>query len=161
MIFCFNCNSIESYKLNETVNKFVLAGNTFMPEMHLKQPGFTYSACEPFKKAKQRKFKNLKKQEKQNIFTTHELGKACSQHGIPYEDFKDLVKRTAFKKVLIDKVFKIASNPEYDGYQRGLASMVYKFLDKKSSASSVNNEFKQNQQLADKLAWVNMHGLFL
>ena len=113
------------------------------------------------KKKKQRKFKNLKKQEKQNIFTIYELDKACSQHDITYEDFKDLAKRTAFEKVLIGKVLKIASNPEYDGYQRGLASMVYKFFDKKSSASSVNNEFKQNQQLADKLAWVNMHGLFL
>ena len=52
MIFCFKCNSIENYKLNETVNKFVLAGDRFMPEMHLKQPGFTYSACKPFKKKK-------------------------------------------------------------------------------------------------------------
>ena len=74
MIFCFKCNSIENYKLNETVNKFVLAGDTFMPEMHLKQPGLTYSACEPFKiqnktkKRKQRKFKNLKKRKTKHIY---------------------------------------------------------------------------------------------
>ena len=60
MIFCFKCNSIENYKLNETVNKFVLAGDRFMPEMHLKQPGFTYSACKPFKKKKAKKIQKLK-----------------------------------------------------------------------------------------------------
>ena len=52
--------------MNEIVNKFFLAGDTFMPEMHLKQPGFTYSACEPFTKNKE--FKKLKKQEIQAIF---------------------------------------------------------------------------------------------
>ena len=54
-------------KMNEIVNKFLLAGDKFMPEMHLKQPGFTYSACGPFTENK--KFKNLKKQEIQTIFT--------------------------------------------------------------------------------------------
>ena len=58
-------------KLNETVNKFLLAGDKFMPEMHLKQPGFTYSACGPFTKNKE--FKNLKKQEIQAIFTKMNL----------------------------------------------------------------------------------------
>ena len=59
MIFCFECNSFEECKLNKEVNKFLLAGDKFMPEMHLKQPGFTYSACEPFTKNKERiqKFK--------------------------------------------------------------------------------------------------------
>ena len=78
-----------------------------------------------------------------------------------YGDFKDLAKRTASDKVLRDKAFNIAKNPKYDGYQRGLASMVYKFLDKKSqesgcplsSASLVadNNVIKQNIQLADEI----------
>ena len=67
MIFCFKCNSIENYKLNETVNKFVLAGDTFMPEMHLKQPGLTYSACESFKKQKTNK--QTKKKNKENSKT--------------------------------------------------------------------------------------------
>ena len=58
-------------KLNEKVNKFLLAGDKFMPEMHLKQPGFTYSACGPFTKNKE--FKNLKKQEIQAIFTKMNL----------------------------------------------------------------------------------------
>ena len=48
MIFCFKCNSIEVYKMNEIVNKCLLAGDKFMPEMYLKQPEFTYRACGPF-----------------------------------------------------------------------------------------------------------------
>ena len=69
-----------------------------------------------------------------------------------YGDFKDLKRRTFFDKVLRDKAFNIAKNPKYDGYQRGLASMVYKFFDKKSAGSGVaNNEIKQNLQLAKEL----------
>ena len=67
-------------------------------------------------------------------------------------DFKDLKKRTIADKVLRDKAFKIASDQKYDGYQRGLASMVYKSFDKKSSGSGINNnDIKQNIQLADEL----------
>ena len=55
-----------------------------------------------------------------------------------YGDFKDLARRTASDKVLRDKAFNIAKNPKYDEYQRGLASMVYKFFDKKSAGSGVN-----------------------
>ena len=69
-----------------------------------------------------------------------------------YGDFKDIKRRTASDKILRDKAFNIAKNPKYDGYQRGLASMVYKFFDKKSAGSSVsNNEIKQNLQLAKEL----------
>ena len=69
-----------------------------------------------------------------------------------YRDFKDLKRRTASDKILRDKAFNIAKNPKYDGYQRGLASMVYKFFDKKSAGSDVaNNETKQNLQLAKEL----------
>ena len=84
----------------------------------------------------------------------NELDKACFQHDIAYGDFKDLTKRTAADKILRDKAFNIAKNHKYDGYQQGLASMVYKFFDKKSSGSShplsSNNEIKQNIQLADE-----------
>ena len=58
---------LNCIKMNEIVNKFLLAGDKFMPEMHLRQPGFTYSACGPFTKNKE--FKNLKKEEIQAIFT--------------------------------------------------------------------------------------------
>ena len=66
-----------------------------------------------------------------------------------YGKSKDLAKRTQSKKVLGDKAFRIASDPKYDGYQRGLASIVYKFFDKKSSGSGITNE--TNYQLADEL----------
>ena len=69
-----------------------------------------------------------------------------------YEDFEDLARRTASNKVLRDKAFKIESNSKNDGYQRGLASMVYGLLDKKSTGSSIKKEIKQNQQqLAEEL----------
>ena len=79
----------------------------------------------------------------------NELDKACFQHDMAYGKSKDLVKRTQSDKVLRDKAFKIASDPKYDGYQRGLASMVYKFFDKKSSGSGIANE--PNYQLANEL----------
>ena len=66
-----------------------------------------------------------------------------------YGKSKDLAERTHSDKVLKDKAFKIASDPKYDGYQRGLASMVYKFFDKKSSGSGIANE--PNYQLANGL----------
>ena len=68
-----------------------------------------------------------------------------------YGDLKDLTRRTAFNKVLRDKAFNIAKNPKYDGYQRGLVSMVYKFFDKKSAGSGVNIPLEFNEQLAKEL----------
>ena len=65
----------------------------------------------------------------------NELDKACFQHDSAYADHKDLINRTEADKNLRDKAYDIASNPEYDGYQRGLASMVYTFFDKKSMGS--------------------------
>ena len=67
----------------------------------------------------------------------NEVDKACFQDQIAYGKSKDLAKRIQSDKVLRDNVFKIASDPKYDGYQRGLVSMVYKFFDKKSSGSGV------------------------
>ena len=137
--------------MNEIVNKLLLAGDKFMPEMHLKQPGFTYSACRPFTKNKERIQKFIETGDSNYIYK-NELDKACFQHDMAYGDFKDLARRTASDKVLRDKAFNIAKNPKYDGYQRGLASMVYKFFDKKSKGSGVvNNEIKQNLQLAKEL----------
>ena len=78
------------------------------------------------------------------------MDEACFQHDMVY-NFKDLKRRTYSDKVLKDKAFAIASNQKYDGYQRGLASMVYKFFDKKSKESGIKNEIKENQQLANEL----------
>ena len=66
-----------------------------------------------------------------------------------YGDFKDLKRTTASDKTLKDKGFNIAKNPKYDGYQRGLASMLYEFFDKKSTGSGIAN--KPNYQLANEL----------
>ena len=78
----------------------------------------------------------------------NELDKACFQHDMAYGKSKDLTKRTQSDKVLGDKAFKIASDPKYNGYQRGLASMVYKLFDKKSSGSGDDTE--PNYQLANE-----------
>ena len=125
------------YKMNEIINKFLLAGDIFMPEMHLKQPGFTYSACGPFRKNKE-SIQKFRETGDTNYIYKNELDKACSQHDMAYGDFKDLVRRTAPYKIERDKAFNIAENPKYYGYQRGLAFMVDKFLDKKSAGSGVN-----------------------
>ena len=99
--------------------------------MHLRQPGFTYSACGPFTKNKERT-QRFKETGDTSYIYKNELDKASFQHDMAYRDFKDLTKRTAADKVLRNKAFKIASDKKYDGYQRGLASMVYKVFDKKS-----------------------------
>ena len=138
--------------MNEIVNKFLLVGDKFLSEMHLKQLGFTYSTCGPFSKNKER-IQKFKEAGDTNSIYKNKLDKACFQHDMAYGDFKDLTRRRASDKVLRDKAFNIAKNLKYDGYQRELASMVYKFLDKKSTSGSglANNEVKQNLQLAEKL----------
>ena len=134
--------------MNDIINKFLLAGDKFMPEMHLRQPGFIFSICGPFTKSK-------KQTEDSRYIYKNELDKACFQHDMAYGDFKDLKKRTAVDKVLRNKAFNIAKNPKYDGYQRGLVSMVYKVFDKKTKGSGVTlanksaiKSIPQNKQLA-------------
>ena len=134
--------------MNEIVNTFLLTGDKFMPEMYLKQLGFTYSACGPLTKNKERIEKFMQRGNTDFIYK-NVVDKACFQHDMAYGKSKDLAKRTQSDKVLRDKAFKIASDPKYDGYQRGLASMVYKFFDKKSSGSGIANE--PNYQLANEL----------
>ena len=105
--------------MNEIVNKFLLTGDKFMPEMHLKQPGFTQSACGPFTKNKER-IQKLKETGDLRYIYRNELDKACFQYSMAYRDFKDLVKRAASDKLLRNKAFDIAKNPKYHRYQRGL-----------------------------------------
>ena len=68
-----------------------------------------------------------------------------------YGDFKELARRTASDKIFRNKAFNIAKNPKYDGYQRGLSSMIYKFFDKKSKGSGVNIPLEFNEQLAEEM----------
>ena len=78
------------------------------------------------------------------------MDKACFTHDAAYSDSKDLTKRIVADKILKDRAFNIAKDTKYDGYQRGLASMVYKFFDKKSKGSSVKL-IPDNEQLANEL----------
>ena len=119
--------------MNNIINKFLLAGDKFMPEMHLRQPRFVYSACGPFTRHKER-IKEFKHTGDTRYIYRNELDKACFQHDFAYADHKDLINRTEADKVLRDKAYDIASNPKYDGYQRGLASIVCKFFHKNSTA---------------------------
>ena len=120
--------------MNNIINRFLLAGDKFMPEMNLRQPRFVYSACGPFTRHKER-IKKFKQTDDTHYIYRNELDKACFQRDSAYADHKDLINRTKSDKVLRNKAYDIASNPEYDGYERGLASMVYKFFDKKSMGS--------------------------
>ena len=125
-----------------------------MLEMHLRQPQFTYSACGPFTKHNQR-IQKFKETGDTNYIYKNELDKACFAHDGAYSDSKDLTKRTAADKILRNRAFSIAKDPKYDVYQKGLASMVYKFFNKKSKGSGakhVNTKLTpQNQHLAEEL----------
>ena len=81
----------------------------------------------------------------------NKLRKVCIQHDMAYGDFKDLPRAAATDKALREKAFNIAKHPGYDGDQRGLASMVYKFFDKKTADGVVKNEIIQNKELAEEL----------
>ena len=123
--------------MNEIVNKFLLVGDKCMPQMLLKQPGFTYSACVLFTKNKERTEMFINTGNTDFVYK-NKLYKACFQHNMAYGDFKDLLKRPKSDKLVLgDKAFGMASNRKYDGYQRGLVSMVYTFFDKKFSGSGV------------------------
>ena len=115
--------------MNETVNKSLLAGDKFMPEMYLKHYG-------PFNKNKDRVQKFKETGDSKYIYK-NELDKACFQRDMAYRDFKYLSKRTASDRVLRNKAFNIAKYPKYDGYQRGITPIFDKknftsILDKKT-----------------------------
>ena len=122
--------------MNNIINRFLLAADKFMPQMQLRQPRFVYSACGPFTRHKER-IKEFKRTGYMRYIYKNELDKACFQHDSAYADHKYLINRTEADKVSEDKAYDIASNPKYVGYQRGLASMVYKFFDKKSTGSGI------------------------
>ena len=103
--------------MNEIVNKFLLAGDKFMPEMYLKQLRFTHSVCGTFTKNKER-IQKFKETEDTSYIYKNKLDKACFQHDMAYENSKDLARRRTF-----DKAFNFTKTCKYDGYQWGLASM--------------------------------------
>ena len=125
-----------------------------MPEMHLRQLQFVYNACGPFTRHKDNKerIKEFKCTGDTRYIYRNELDKACFQHDSAYADHKDLINRTKSDKVLRDKAYDIASNPEYDGYQRGLASMVYKFFNKKATAKPSSLERSSLERMGSGIA---------
>ena len=116
-----------------------------MPEMHLRQPGFTCCACGPLTNNKE-KIQKFKETGYLRYIYQNELDKACSQHDMAYGDFKDLPRRTASDKASRNKPFNIAKKPEYDGSQCGLASVVFKFLDKMLEGGAVTQDILSNQR---------------
>ena len=97
--------------MNEIVNKFSLLGDKFMAKIHLKQLGFTYSACGPFIKNKKRIDKFMQTGNTDVIYE-NELDKSCFQRDKAYRKSKGLAKGTQSDKVLRDKAFKIANDPK-------------------------------------------------
>ena len=95
--------------MNEIFKKFLLTGDKFMPEIHLRQPGLTYSACETFTKNKEINQKFKETRDSRYIYQK-ELDKA----------YEDLTRRTASDKILRDEAFNITKNPKYDGYEQRL-----------------------------------------
>ena len=136
--------------MNEKVNKFLLAGDKFMPEMHFKQPRFTQSACGIFNKSKETIQKLKKTGDTSYIYKT-ELDKAWFQHDMAYRAYKDLTIRAASDNVLRDKAFNTAKSTKYERYQQGMAPMIYRSFYKKSESGGVNIPLQFNEQLAKEL----------
>ena len=135
--------------MNNIINKFLLVDDKFMPKMHLRQPRFVYSACSPFTRNKER-IKEFKRTGDTRLLYRNELHKACFKHDSVYVE-----NRLISHQKLRNSAYYIASNPVYDGCQRGLASMVYKFfhskvapLDKKTMSGK---GIKNNKILAEEL----------
>ena len=116
--------------------------------MHLIKTAFTYNACGPFTKNKER-INKFKETEDSRYSHQNEPDKVCFQHDMAYRDFKELNRRTGADKVFCDKAFNIAKDGKYDGYQCGIASIVYIFFNKKTSASGTKNI--PNKELVEEL----------
>ena len=125
--------------MNKIINKFLLTGDKFMQELFLKQPGFTYSTCRPFTKHRERIQKSRETGNLKHLYR-NELDKACFAHDAAYFESKDLPSRTISDNIVKDRAYKLARYPVYDGYQRALASMVYKIFDKKTGLRAIVNE---------------------
>ena len=108
------------FQRNKLVNKFLLAGDKFIPKLHLRQPRFTYSAYGPFPKALKRIQKFRRTGNLKDIYK-NKLDKACFAHDAAYSDSKDLTKITASDKILKGKAYEVARNSKHDGYQKSIS----------------------------------------
>ena len=136
--------------MNNIINKFLLTADKFLPEAHLKDLKVgTYSACSPFTKHKERTNKFIQTGDTNYIYK-NELDKTCFAHNAADSDFKDIKNRTVADESLRDEAYKIAKDPKYYCSERGLASLIYQFFDKKTAGSGVKS-ILQNERLADEL----------
>ena len=127
--------------MNKIINKYLLNGDKFMPQLHFKKPGFTYSGT--FTKIR-KKIQKFRETGHLKHLYRNELDKSCFAHDAAYSDSKDLTIRTISNKILKDRAYEIARI--YDGYQRAFASIVHKFFDKKAGSG-----MNVNEQLAKEL----------
>ena len=112
------CKALVSSALtnmNNKINKFLLAGDKFMPEMHLRQPQFVYSACGPFTRHNER-IKEFKHTGDTRLLYRNELDKACFKHDAAYTKYKDVKNRLISDQKLKNSAYDIASNPKCNGY---------------------------------------------
>ena len=99
--------------MNKIINKFLLTGDTFMPELHLKESEFTYIACGPFTKHRE-KIQKFRETGNLKHLYKNELDKACFAHDAAYSDSKYIAKRNVSGKILKDRPYEIAKNCKYD-----------------------------------------------
>ena len=137
--------------MNKIINKFLLTADKFTLELHLKHPGVTYSTCGLFSKHRERiqKFK-----ETGNLKHLHSYELACFAHNGAYSNSKDLAKRTVSDNIMKDTAYGIGRNPKFDGYQRTLAGMIYKFFYKKTGSGAIATSkagVSVNEELAEEL----------
>ena len=125
--------------MNTTTNKFLLAAVKFMPEMYMRQPGLTYSACRPITKNK--KIQKFKETEDSRYIYQNELDKTCYQHDITHIAYKDLPRRTASER-MPGKAFAVVSNQKYA--YCGRAPMFFKFYDKKYRDTTTHTRIRYN-----------------
>ena len=139
--------------MNKTINKFLLTSNKFMLKLHLKQSGFTYKVCGAFTIHCEKIQKSGETVNVKHLYRNG-LDKACFAHDAAYSDNKDFAKTAISNKILKERAHETARNRNYDGYQRGLASIAYKFFDTKTGSGAIQQQAKQervNEQLAKEL----------
>ena len=138
---------------SNTIDKFLLIGDKFMPEMHLRDSKVKkYSACGPFT-THQKRIDMFMKDGRLSYILKNRLDAACFQHASDYAKYKGRANRIQFDIVLKNKSLKIATDPRVNGYQRGLAPMVYKFFNERTKGSGINNKgnLLVNSQLAEEV----------
>ena len=138
---------------SDIINKFLLIGDKFMPEIHLWDPKVKkYSACAPFTRHQQR-INDFMKDGRISHIAKNKLEAVCFQHDSAYAKHKDRLNRKQSDIVLKNKALKIATDPEVNGYQRSLAAMVYKFFNERTKGSGIEsgNRFPENKKLAEEL----------